>query len=222
MEGGGLVHHIHGHLAGMEVFWDTLGMTWVTMAVIIFFTWAAVRHLQMVPSGSQNLLEATIEYIQDLVESMLGQEGKKMTPYFITMFLLIMVANLWGLIPKLTSPTNDLNTTFGWALISTLSVYVVGVYRKGFGYFKHFLAPHWLMLPMNVLDELIRPFTLAIRLFVNILVGEVLLMVLMKLCPPLIPVAWLLMSVLIGVIQAFVFTLLSTSYMMPVFSKDEH
>ena len=78
------------------------------------------------------------------------------------------------------------------------------------------------MLPMNVLDEMIRPFTLAIRLFVNILVGEVLLMVLYDLCPYLIPVAWLLMSVLIGVIQAFVFTLLSTSYLMPVYSHEEH
>lgn len=222
MEGGGLVHHIPIQWAGMELFLDTVVMTWVTMAVLIIFTWAAVRHLQMVPSGSQNVLEAMIEYMQDLAESMLGPEGKKMAPYFFTLFFFIMLANMWGLIPFLTSPTNDLNTTFGIALVSVLGVYVLGVYRKGWGYFKHFLHPMWFMLPLNILDELVRPFTLAIRLFVNILVGEVLLMVLYNLFPPLVPVAWLLMSVLIGVIQAFVFTLLSASYYAEAFSRDEH
>ena len=206
---GGLVHHFPVHWLGTDVFLDTVGMTWLTMAVLILFTWLAVRRLTLVPTGSQNFLETVIEYFQDLAKSMLGEEGKKMTPLLFTLFLFLTVSNLWGMIPTLTSPTNDLNTTFGIALISVLGVYVLGVYRKGWGYFKHLAEPMWFMIPMNVLDELIRPLTLALRLFVNILVGEVLLIVLYDLCPWFIPVAWLLMSVLIGVIQAFVFTLLS-------------
>jgi len=220
MEGGGLVHHVLIQWAGMEFFWDTIWTTWLTMGVLIAFTWAAVRHLQIVPSGSQNMLETIVESMQELVESMTGPEGKKMTPYFITLFLFILVANMWGLVPFLTSPTNDLNTTLGLGLLSVVGSYVMGVYQKGWGYFKHFLHPVWFMLPMNIIDELIRPCTLGLRLFVNILVGEVLLHVLIDLCPPLIPSLWLLMSVLIGIIQAFVFTLLSASYYAAVFSHD--
>ena len=130
------------------------------------------------------------------------------------------LANLWGLVPKMTSPTNDLNTNLGLALISTVGVYFIGVWRKGPGYFKHFLEPLWFMLPLNILDELIRPLTLALRLFVNILVGEVLLMVLNQIVPIGIPVFWLMMSVLIGLIQAFVFTLLSTVYLASALSND--
>lgn len=219
---GGLVHHIPVQWMGMEIFLDTVGMTWITMAVMIFFVWLTVRHLTLVPTGCQNFLEAVIEYFQKQAASMLGEEGKKMTPLLFTLFLFLTISNLWGMVPNLTSPTNDLNTTFGIALISALGVYVLGVYRKGFGYFKHLAQPMWFMIPMNLLDELIRPFTLALRLFVNILVGEVLLIVLYDLCPWVLPTAWLLMSVLIGIIQAFVFTLLTTSYYAEVFATGEH
>lgn len=219
---GELVKHISADLFGLSVHLDTLMYTWLTMAVILIFAWTGTRHMELVPSGTQNILEGLVEYFQGLAAEMLGSEGKKVAPYLFTIFLFVMLSNMWGLVPKMTSPTNDLNTTFGIALISSLGVYVIGVSRKGLGYFKHFFKPLWFMFPFNLLDELIRPFTLAIRLFVNIFVGEVLLEVLTHLCAPYIPIpaAWLLMSVLIGLIQAYVFTLLSTVYLIEAFSEE--
>ena len=217
---GGLVHHIPRAIFGMQFNLDTILYTWLTMAVILVFAWAGARRMELVPTGAQNLFESLVEYVQTMATDMLGSEGKKAAPYLFTLFLFLTLANMWGLFPRMTSPTNDLNTTLGLALISTVGVYVVGVWRKGLGYFKHFLEPLWFMLPLNILDELIRPLTLAIRLFVNILVGEVLLMVLNQLAPVFIPSLWLLMCVLIGVIQAFVFTLLSAVYLTGAFSED--
>jgi F-type H+-transporting ATPase subunit a len=220
MQGGELIHHTRELLFGHEIFLDTIFMTWVTMAVIILFAYLATRRLEIVPEGMQNSFEMAIDFIIDLIDSMIGPAGRKMGPFLLTLFLFILIANMWGLAPKLTSPTNDFNTTFPFAIIAAFSVYLVGAREKGLGYFKHFLQPHWLMLPMNLLDEMVRPCTLAVRLFVNILVGEVLLHVLYNLFPPLIPVIWLLMCVLIGVIQAYVFTLLSASYLASAFAED--
>ena len=217
---GGLVHHIPVNWLGMQFNLDTIIYTWLTMAVMLVFAWAGARRLEMVPTGAQNLFEGLVEYVESMTDEMIGPEGRKVAPYLFTLFLFLTLANLWGLVPKMTSPTNDLNTNLGLALISTVGVYFIGVWRKGPGYFKHFLEPLWFMLPLNILDELIRPLTLALRLFVNILVGEVLLMVLNQIVPIGIPVFWLMRSVLIGLIQAFVFTLLSTVYLASALSND--
>lgn len=220
MQGGELIPHIRVDFYGYEVFWDTILMTWVTMAAVILFCYLATRKVEMIPSGVQNAFESMVDFITTITDSMIGKAGRRARPFLLTLFLFIVIANMWGLAPKLTSPTNDLNTTLPFGLIGAFMVFFVGVKEKGMGYFKHFLQPHWMMLPMNILDELIRPLTLALRLFVNILVGEVLLHVLIDLAPLGIPVAWLLMSVLIGLIQAYVFTLLSASYLAPAFAED--
>ena len=119
-----------------------------------------------------------------------------------------------SILEGLTSPTSDINTTIALALCSTLVVWVMGVKVKGLSYFKHFVRPYKALLILNIFEEIARPVTLAFRLFGNIVAGEILLEVLYKL-PWFVPVpwVWIAFSLFIGIIQAFIFTVLTASYL---------
>ena len=119
--------------------------------------------------------------------------------------------------PHFTSPTNDINVTLGMALTVSITVYFLGIMRNGLGYFKHFIQPSFLFLPLNLLEELAKPLTMALRLFGNILAGEILLIVLYMLAPWVIPDFWIGFSLIVGFLQAFIFTMLTMIAIAPVF-----
>lgn len=153
----------------------------------------------------------------------MGPKGKKLAPLLITLFLFLLVANELGLVPGFTSPTNDLNTTLGLALLVIAVVHVAGAANKGlFNYLKHFLEPNVLFLPINIIEEVSKPVTLSFRLFGNILAGEILIIILGILVPYVIPTAWLAFSVFVGIVQAFIFTILSMSYISNALKDDHH
>jgi F-type H+-transporting ATPase subunit a len=133
------------------------------------------------------------------------------------MFLFILVGNELGLLPSphiLTSPTNDLNTTLGLALVSSFMVHFVALRNQGLKkHVKHYFQPFAVFFVINLLEEFTKPITLAFRLFGNILAGEILMEVLYKLVPVGVPIIWLIFSLVIGLIQAFIFTILTTSYL---------
>jgi F-type H+-transporting ATPase subunit a len=104
-----------------------------------------------------------------------------------------------------------------------LTIHVLGISQHGISYFKHFIQPTPIMLPIHLLDEVLRPFTLAFRLFGNIVAGEILLIILYRLAMWLVPEIWVGFSLAIGLIQAIIFTSLSICYMRGVFaSHDAH
>jgi F-type H+-transporting ATPase subunit a len=218
--------HTTAQFLGYTFNMDTLYMTWLTMAIVIVIAVLAVRRLETVPRGWQNVFEMAIEAIGGQVEATIGPNSKKVAPLLITLFIFLLVSNWLGLIPGFTSPTNDLNTTLGLALMIIGFVHVLGLAHKGFkAHFGHFFKPHPLFLPINIVEELARPITLSFRLFGNIMAGEILI-VLIAAMPlwygePLIGFAWLGFSVIVGIIQAFIFTMLSTSYLSNSL-KDEH
>lgn len=222
--GGG--HEIGGHklahFAGLTFNMDTLYMTWLTMAIIIIFAILATRRLSLQPRGWQNFMEMVIEGVFGQMENAMGPKGKKLAPFLITLFLFLLVANELGLIPGFTSPTNDLNTTLGLALLVIAVVHVAGIINKGlFRYLKHFIEPSVLFLPINLIEEVSKPVTLSFRLFGNILAGEILIIILGMLVPYVVPTAWLAVSVFIGIIQAAIFTILAMSYISGSFT-DGH
>ncbi|SDE99712.1 F0F1 ATP synthase subunit A [Sporolituus thermophilus] len=223
--GGG--HEIGGHkvayFAGLAFNMDTLYMTWLTMAIVIILAVLATRRLSLVPSGWQNALEMVILALLEQIEAAMGPKGKKLAPLLITLFLFLLVANELGLVPGFTSPTNDLNTTLGLALLVIAVVHVAGAANKGlFNYLKHFLEPNVLFLPINIIEEVSKPVTLSFRLFGNILAGEILIIILGILVPYVIPTAWLAFSVFVGIVQAFIFTILSMSYISNALKDDHH
>ncbi len=142
--------------------------------------------------------------------------------------MFILVANELGIVlPQIgvhwTSPTNDINTCFALSLLIAFSAYCVGVMKQGIGHFKHFISPSPAFLPLHLLDAVTKPLTMALRLFGNILAGEILLIVLYQLSPWVIPELWVMFSLFIGFVQAFIFTILSLgSYALAFASHDEH
>lgn len=214
------VHKV-AHVAGLTFNMDTLYMTWLAMAIVILLAVLATRRIGLVPGGWQNILEMVIEWLAEQMDSAMGPKGRKLAPLIITLFIFLLISNWLGLIPGFTSPTSDLNTTLGLAILMISLVHVLGVMNKGLKYFKHFFEPYVPFVVINVIEELAKPVTLSFRLFGNILAGEVLLIILGLLVPYIVPTAWLAFSVFVGVIQAFIFTMLSMSYIGNAI-RDEH
>ena len=187
--------HIGEHwtatIFGMTVHMDTLITLWISMAIILFFALIAVGNIKLIPSKLQAVFESIVKVFTSLTNDM-GQEGKRHTPLLMALFLLIITSNLIGQVPwkilnfipfvhathgEFASPTNDINVTAALAIFVLCYYLISGIRVKGIGYFKHYFQPVWFMTPFNMLEDIVRPLTLALRLFANILAGEILIMV---------------------------------------------
>jgi F-type H+-transporting ATPase subunit a len=215
--------HQLAHFAGLTFHLDTLMMTWLTMAIIIVFAVLATRNLKIKPQGWQNFLEMVVGALLEQIDANMGPRGRKLAPLVITLFLFLAVGNELGLIPGMKSPTSDLNTTLGLALMIVIIVHILGIMNKGpVRYIKHFFEPYVPFVIINIIEELAKPITLSFRLFGNILAGEILLLILGMLVPYVVPTAWLAFSVFVGIVQAFIFTMLSISYLSNSLADDHH
>lgn len=200
---------------GFTLNWGTLIMTWLTMGIVLLIALLATRKITTVPKGAQNVVEIIIEMLHAQMDAVMGKNGRFLAPVIVTLFMFILVSNWLGLIPKMESPTNDLNTTIGLALCVTLIVHLAGLYVHGAHHLKHFFQPFAPFVVLNLVEEVARPATLAFRLFGNILAGEILIIILLQLMPwwfPIPSVIWLAFSIFVGMVQAFVFTMLSITY----------
>ena len=214
-------------LPGITLNMQTLYMSWLTMFIVAAIVFAATRRVQMIPYGIQNLVEMFIEWLDKLMDANLGIEGRRIsTPFVITLFLYIFIGNELGMMPSifvhLTSPTNDINVALGLSLTVAVATYIIGIIQQGPKYFKHLVSPFALMLPLNLIEELSKPLTMALRLFGNILAGEILLVVLYKLVPWVVPNLWIGFSLIIGFLQAFIFTMLTGIALAPIIKQVHH
>jgi F-type H+-transporting ATPase subunit a len=216
---------------------DTVLITWLAMAIVLV-TLGALARLHPVTQLTKRytVLELIVSALSNQVETILGRNGVPFVPFIISLFLFIFVMNEIGVIPFVgKSPTADLNTTAALALFAIGLVWGVGIYRKGLGYFGHLvIRPLGLgipMLPIMIIDELARPVTLAMRLFGNIFAGEVLLLVVaaviaahlgaLSVAATGLPILVFAFNLIIGAIQALVFTLLTIAYLIAP-TSDEH
>ncbi len=208
---------------------QTIYMSWLTMAIVALILIVVTRNPKVIPGNMQLCVEAIFDLVGGMAEENLGAKGKKMMgPFFLTLFMYIFVSNELGLVPQIfeplhihiTSPTADINTTLGLGFLVVALIYIIGIARNGLGYFKHFFQPSIFMFPLHLMDEVIKPFTMAFRLFGNIVAGEILLVVLYKLTPWVMPELWVCFSLAIGAIQAMIFTTLGISYMRSAFHSN--
>ncbi|MDS1030337.1 F0F1 ATP synthase subunit A [Bacillota bacterium LX-D] len=213
------------HLGGVPLHFDTLLSSWIVIGIILVLSILIRRNIKVIPGKLQVAMETIVSYLGGVADENLGTESKKYMPLILGLFLYIFIANQLGLLPTLgyiKSPTSDLNTTLGLALMVIILVQIVAIRKKGLGkYLKHFIEPYVFFLPINIIEEVAKPITLAFRLFGNIVAGEIVIVVLGMLAPYIIPSAWLLFSVFVGLIQAFIFTMLTISYLSNVLG-DEH
>lgn len=221
-----IIHYLPQHISalGMTVHMQTLYMSWLACIVTIILVWAATSGSKMIPGRFQAFMEMLVEWLGGLMEDNLGKEGRrKMEPFLLTLFLYIFVANEIGvLLPSVfglhfTSPTNDINVVFALSIMVLAVTYIVGIGRNGLKHFGHFFKPFSVFLPLNIIEEIAKPVTMALRLFGNILAGEILLIILYQLTPFVLPDVWILFSLCVGILQAFVFTMLSIISLAPVF-----
>ena len=212
--------------AGFTFNSQTLVMTWISMVVVLFIGWLATRNLRVVPTSNwQVMMETVIEALHDQVEENMGPRGRGfLSTFIVSLFLFLLVSNWIGLIPTMASPTNDLNTTLGLALLVIVMMHVLGLAVKGMHYVAHFFQPVAPFIIINIVEEVAKPITLSFRLFGNILAGEILIHILLQLLGngSTIPsVIWLAFSGFVGIVQALVFTMLSTAYIGAAIKTDE-
>jgi len=193
---------------------------WAIILVIGLIAFCATRDMKLVPSGLQNGFEMIIVWTYDFFTQLMDEEhiAKKFAPLLSTFFLFILFSNYSGLIPGAAHiegfqpPTSNWNTTVALALITFFSVQFGGFAEHGAHYLKHFVSPSAAMLPLNLLEEITHPLSLTVRLFGNIFGEEMIIAYLLFMAPFLIPTALMALSVMLGAIQAIVFTILSASY----------
>lgn len=190
----------------------------------------AGRRLQTVPTGLQNFVEWAVGSLYNFFEGIMGSRAcKQYFPLIGTLFIYILICNYSGLlpgsghIPGLAAPTGSINCTAAMALIVFVSIQVIGIKEHhGMGYFKHLLQPFAFLLPLMILEELVKPISLTLRLYGNVFGEETVTASFFDLIPIGLPVLMQALSVLMGLVQALVFSLLAAIYIKEALPEDEH
>lgn len=193
---------------------STVINTWIMILSLSIGAYFLGRSFKVRPTMLQNAIEWLIEAIQNIIAENVGTKDTNLfLPIVGTLAIFIGVANLLGLIPGLHSPTPDINTPLAMAIIVFFSVPYFGIRSQGlWGYLKHYVEPIFLMLPIEIASEIARTFSLTFRLFGNILGEEIIIAILFIIAPFIVPVPMMLFSIFTGVLQAYIFTLLTCVY----------
>ena len=202
----------------------TLVFTWVTMLLLSVSSYVVMRRVEAEGqlSRGKHLLEACIETMQAQIRDVSRQDPGKFLPFIGTLFLFILISNTLGIVPGYISPTGSLNTTIALALCVFLAVPVYGIASQGVGsYLKQYLQPTFIMLPFNIISEITRTLSLAIRLYGNVMSANVIIAILLGIIPLFFPVIIQALGLLTGVIQAYIFAILAIVYIASAVRTEE-
>ncbi|MGH3853215.1 MAG: F0F1 ATP synthase subunit A [Pseudonocardiaceae bacterium] len=214
--------HPEWHVFGLTINADTVISTGIAAVIVLGFgLYLAAKATAKVPSGLQLAFETVTDQVERQVESNVGiRTAPFVVPLAISLFFFILIANWLSILPHaweqyVRPPTSDVNLTFAMSFFVIILVHITGIRVKGKHYFKHFVEPYPVLLPLTLIEELVKPITLGLRLFGNILAGGVMVGVL-----ALLPVtvswlptsAWKLFDLFIGLLQALIFALLTIIY----------
>ncbi len=216
-------HHVTVDFLGLTFNADTIWTTFLAGAIVVGLgLWMRSKITSGVPSKIQIFWELLVDTVTEQVESSLGKINPFVVPLAVALFAFILVSNWLHLIPSgddphlLPAPTADVNLTYALGLFVIVGVHVYSVRQRGVkNYFKHYFEPYPVLFPINLIEEIVKPFTLALRLFGNIFSGAIMVS-LIGLFP-----AWLLwgpnalwkaFDLFVGLIQAFIFALLTILY----------
>ncbi len=212
-----LLERIGLHVRG-DVIPPHLLMALLATLVLIAFFKMTVSHLSLFPGKLQVLLESIYGFFRNLLEDMVGPEGRRFIPAVGTLGLFIATSNLLGLLPEMGSPTANLNVPAGCALFIFLYYHTQGIKKHGFlGYLKTFTGPAWwlawLIGPIEIISHFSRPLSLTIRLFCNIFGEDLVIVIIASLVPFIAPLPMMAMAVFTSLLQAFIFVMLSSVYL---------
>jgi F-type H+-transporting ATPase subunit a len=217
------------NIAGIDISYtnSSLMLTLVAGAIFLFF-FLGLRKTSLIPNRGQGFVEMTYEFISDMVTSTVGSEGKKYFPLVFSIFLLVLLSNLAGLVPFSFTATSHIVLTFSLAIFAFIIINIIGFSRHGLHYFHLFVpqgAPWWslfLILPIEVISYLIRPCSLAIRLAVamtaghialKIFAGFVVTMGVFGILPLVFATLLVGLELLVAAVQAYIFSILICVYL---------
>lgn len=206
------------HLHGETVFVSSL----VVLAITVFLV-LGTNNLQKVPGTLQNVVEVIYDLVKSVALTQMGPSYySQFLPFVATIFLFVLGSNWSGaLIPwklieipdgEFAAPTNDINTTACLAILTSLTYFSAGFKIKGIGYFSRYVKPSPFLLPINIIEDFIKPLSLNFRLFGNILADELVVAVLVSLVPVFVPVPVMVLGLFASSVQALIFATLAAAY----------
>lgn len=217
------------HIGGVDASFTNAALV-MTLAVVLItsFVMLTTRRAALVPGRWQSVTEMLYEFVADMVDTNAGHGAQPYLPFVFTLFTFILLGNLLGMIPYSYTFTGQIIVTFALAITVFIGVTIIGIVKHGFGFLRLFV-PHGvppvlliLLVPIELLSYVIRPFTLSIRLFANMLAGHTMLAIfagfvvalgIAGILPLAVDVALVLLELLVAVLQAYVFAILTTLYL---------
>ena len=224
------------HIGGVDAsFTNSALLMCITVALASLIVIWGSRGRALVPTRWQSLAEMSYEFIAGMIDDNVGHEGRDYFPFVFTLFMFILIGNLLGLIPYGYTFTGQIIVTFAMAAVVFIGVTIIGIAKHGW-HFLSFFVPHGvpvvlllLLVPIEVLSYIIRPFTLSIRLFANMMAGHTMLAIFAGFVAPLllaagaikafavvplgVDILLIFLELLVAALQAYVFTILTCLYL---------
>tara|TARA_R110000737_G_scaffold93541_2_gene126894 strand:+ start:31800 stop:32504 length:705 start_codon:yes stop_codon:yes gene_type:complete len=193
----------------------TIAFTWALMLILTLGSVLITRKLStsLHRSRWQNFLEIIVTGIAKQIEEVGLQHAKKYLFFLGTLFVFLVTASIFTIIPGYEPPTASLSTTTALALCVFIAVPIFGIAEQGISnYLKSYMAPTMIMLPFNIISELSRTLALAVRLFGNMMSGAMIIGILLTITPYIFPIVMTALGLLTGIVQAYIFTILAAVY----------
>ena len=230
--------HVVRKIGGISFNLDTIWATLLAAAIVIALgLYVRSKGRSGVPSKIQMFWEFVVGSVQDQVEASLGPQYRQVVPLAVTIFMLILVANWIEILPGVYHNTDylpaasaDVNLTYALGITVIVLANAAAIRSKGLkGWVGHFFRPPRIMFPMHIIEELVKPFTLALRLFGNLFAGGIMIALILAFTTPfsspvtaVVTVGWKVFDMFIGAIQAFIFALLTILYYEFAVSEEAH
>jgi F-type H+-transporting ATPase subunit a len=215
--------HFYWNILGFLVHGQVLVVLWFVFALLFIFSFLGTQNTNRIPNGWQNFMETVLDFVIGIAKDQLGESFyKEWLPFISTLFLFIFGCNWAGaLVPwkliqlpegEFAAPTNDINVTVALALLTSVAYFYAGLSKKGLGYFKVYIEPIPVLLPLKILEDFTKPLSLSFRLFGNVLADELTISVLTSLVPLVIPLPIMMLGLFAGSVQALIFSTLAAAY----------
>lgn len=187
--------------------------TWAIMILMGLASFILTRHLTLRPSRTQAVMEMIVDVLDSQIRDTMQTAPTPYRPLVGTLFLFILVANWSSIVPGVEPPTAHIETDAALALIVAVATIFFGIRVQGLrGYLKTFAEPSWVMIPLNIVEQITRTFSLLVRLFGNVMSGVFVIGIVLSLAGLLVPIPLMALDLLTGAVQAYIFAILATVF----------
>lgn len=195
--------------------------TWLVMVVLIILALVLRRNFQLYPDKRQNVVEMIVEGLTSMVTSTMGAKNKGFMPYIATVFLLLLFSNILGIF-ALRPPTVDFSVTIAYGIVTFVCIHYYALKAKGWSYLKGMAEPFIFLLPMNIIGEVAKPFSLGMRLYGNLLGGSLIMALISGAVALFVPaVASIYFDLFSAILQSFIFVMLTMVFITLAKDDDE-